>query len=377
MTTTITDADHVIRCCPRCGADLPAAAETCPTCGAAIRAELTPASINAAPAATAASTEQLLYAQASAMRQLQSKEPPDHIITQLAAQSLDRATATALVNTLIVTRYQVERSAAKRTMIDGVLWALGGIVVTIITLLIAQERGGTYFIVWGPALFGGLQFFRSLSQYLRSREPQSLVGTLTADPAMLARGLGWPAPVLNLKARLGSFAILGLFVMLTLLGRGDPLIDKPAAQLNLTAAEVGADFSITQEHGPQAADSKDVRDSNTRDLESNGVFVRSMVLVGRLKYSDTPAELIDSLELAMQKDSPVAASFEQLRTVSIGDRGGIEPFTVAGDSGPLQGYVLVFIRRNVIVMLIEIGPKEQVTEDTVQKHARLINSRLQ
>ena len=377
MSATVIDTESVIRCCPRCGADLPAAVETCPTCGAAIRAELTPVSISAVPAATAPSNEQMLYAQASAVRRLQSKESPDYIITQLAAQSLDRATATALVNTLIVTRYQVERSAAKRTMIDGVLWALGGILVTIITLLIAQDRGGTYFIAWGPALFGGLQFFRSLSQYLRSREPQSLVGTLTADPGMLARGLGWPAPVLNLKARLGSFALLGLFVVLTLLGRGDPLIDKPAAQLNLTAAELGADFSITQENGPQTADSKDVRDSNTRDLESNDVFVRSMVLVGRLKYSDTPADLIDPLELAMQKDSPVEVSFEKLHAVSIGDRGGIEPFTMASASGSLQGYVLVFIRRNVIVMLIEIGPKEQVTEDTVQKHARLINSRLQ
>lgn len=372
MSTPIQNADRVIRCCPRCGGDLPDAAATCPACGNVLQTDAGPA----LPAAAPVSSEQMLYAHAAAVRMMESNATPQQVIDQLASQHLDRTAATALYNTLAATRYQTERTTARRTMLDGLLWAIAGIAVTLITRLIAEERGGTYFIFWGPALFGGLQFVRSLSQFLRNRAPQSLVGTVVADTNLIARGYVWPRPALNLKATLGSVAFLALFVVISLLGRGDPLIDQAAADLNLSVADLGPGFSLTEESGPDAAEDKDIRDVNTRDLAAEGVFIRSAVMVGKKNFSDTPAELIAVLEKSMQQETSVVAKFDKSQTISIGDRGGIESFTLTGLSGSLHGYMVTFVKRNVIVLLIEMGSGEQVTKDSVQKHARLIANRL-
>ncbi len=337
-----------------------------------VRTDLAPVSFQVAPV----STEKLMLAQANAIRQLESKAPPEQVIAQLAGLNLDRSTATALVNTLMATRYQVERKAARQTMIDGVLWAMAGVAVTIITLLIAQEKGGTYFIMWGPALIGGWQFVRSLSQYLRSRQPQSLIGPVIADPGMLAHGLGWPRPVLKMRTRLGSIALLGIFVVFALADRGTPLIDKQAADLNLNAAELGTSFSLTSERGPQAADTQELRDSNTRDFVSGGVYIRSAVVVGKMAYSDKPDDLINVFEKSMEQETSVVTAFDESQTMLIGDRGGVESFTMTNLTGMLQGYIVTFVQRNVIVMVIEMGPKDQIDPGTVQKHAKLIANRL-
>jgi hypothetical protein len=48
-----------------------------------------------------------------------------------------------------------------RTMLTGGGIALGGLAITLVTYNMAQG-GGTYVVFWGPALFGGLAFFRGL-----------------------------------------------------------------------------------------------------------------------------------------------------------------------------------------------------------------------
>jgi hypothetical protein len=52
-------------------------------------------------------------------------------------------------------------------MQDGMLWCIGGIVVTAMTFSLAASSGGGIFIIaWGAILFGGLQFLQGLFQYL-------------------------------------------------------------------------------------------------------------------------------------------------------------------------------------------------------------------
>jgi hypothetical protein len=173
-------------------------------------------------------------------------------------------------------------------------------------------------------------------------------------------------------------AFLAIFVVISLFGRGDPLIDKPAADLNLSAAELGAGVSLIGDEGLSSDEAKTLRDSNLREFEAEGVYIRSVVLVGKTAASDAPGELIDEIESSMKGDaSSVAVSFDKLQSVLIGDRGGIEPFTMKGNARSLQGYIVAFVQRNVVVLLIELGDEDQITKESVQQHARLIANRLQ
>jgi hypothetical protein len=53
------------------------------------------------------------------------------------------------------------RAAANRNMLVGGLWCVGGIVVTVVTL-VSASGGGTYVVAWGAIIFGAIQFFRGL-----------------------------------------------------------------------------------------------------------------------------------------------------------------------------------------------------------------------
>jgi hypothetical protein len=53
---------------------------------------------------------------------------------------------------------------ANSNMVIGGVICLLGLVVTIGTCLAAGERGGTVTIAWGAIVFGGIQFFRGVSQ---------------------------------------------------------------------------------------------------------------------------------------------------------------------------------------------------------------------
>ncbi len=50
----------------------------------------------------------------------------------------------------------------KRHMIWGLVWAVGGTIVTAATYSAASEKGGHYVIAWGAILFGVVDFFRGL-----------------------------------------------------------------------------------------------------------------------------------------------------------------------------------------------------------------------
>ncbi|MBI4615919.1 MAG: hypothetical protein HY720_20040 [Planctomycetes bacterium] len=58
-----------------------------------------------------------------------------------------------------------------RHMVYGVLWAVGGTAVTVISYSSAASspRGGTYVIAWGAIVFGVIDFFIGLFGWLRNR----------------------------------------------------------------------------------------------------------------------------------------------------------------------------------------------------------------
>ena len=64
---------------------------------------------------------------------------------------------------------QAMASQYKRHMLYGILWAAGGMAVTIATYEAASE-GGFYFIAWGAVIFGIIDFFRGLFGWLKYKD---------------------------------------------------------------------------------------------------------------------------------------------------------------------------------------------------------------
>jgi len=48
-------------------------------------------------------------------------------------------------------------------MLHGILWCVGGLLVTLLTYNMAEE-GGRYVVAWGAVIFGAYQFFKGFMQ---------------------------------------------------------------------------------------------------------------------------------------------------------------------------------------------------------------------
>jgi len=57
----------------------------------------------------------------------------------------------------------------KRHMLYGILWAVGGTVVTVVTYS-AARGGGVYVVAWGAIIFGIIDFFRGLFGWLKYKD---------------------------------------------------------------------------------------------------------------------------------------------------------------------------------------------------------------
>jgi hypothetical protein len=66
-------------------------------------------------------------------------------------------------------RAALARKYAK-SMRNGILWAVGGAVITAATYRRASSQGGTYFVTWGAIVFGIYDFFKGLFGWLKYKE---------------------------------------------------------------------------------------------------------------------------------------------------------------------------------------------------------------
>jgi uncharacterized protein YjeT (DUF2065 family) len=83
---------------------------------------------------------------------------------ELIQKGLDPQSARTVIGELSKVKSQALRSSGLKNMGIGALFCIGGIVATVVTYAMASESGGTYIIAYGPAIFGGIQFFRGLYQ---------------------------------------------------------------------------------------------------------------------------------------------------------------------------------------------------------------------
>jgi hypothetical protein len=82
---------------------------------------------------------------------------------RLVERGLDREAASTVVDKLLAMRAEAQEEAARKDMLYGALWCLGGVLVTALTY-IAAEGGGVYIVWWGAIVYGAIRLFRGLSQ---------------------------------------------------------------------------------------------------------------------------------------------------------------------------------------------------------------------
>lgn len=115
------------------------------------------------------------------VQQLVQGKRPAQITKELEKQGMSKENAAALVaqGQQALKAYmespegrQVMAAKYKRAMLSGVLWAIGGIVVTVVSYNLARSGsfGGTYVIAWGAVIYGIYDFIRGLIGWLKYRD---------------------------------------------------------------------------------------------------------------------------------------------------------------------------------------------------------------
>ena len=89
------------------------------------------------------------------------------IVSKLVAHKMKKKIAIQFVDKVEQGINQAFTKKYKKHMIYGILWCIGGTLVTAITYSAASERGGTYVIAYGAVVFGAIDFFRGLFGWLK------------------------------------------------------------------------------------------------------------------------------------------------------------------------------------------------------------------
>ena len=89
------------------------------------------------------------------------------VTATLIKEGLAPELAAVVVDKLSIMRSQAIRSAARKSMLYGGLWCVGGLLVTILTYG-AASGGGRFIVAWGAIVYGGIQFFRGLNRLMRT-----------------------------------------------------------------------------------------------------------------------------------------------------------------------------------------------------------------
>lgn len=84
---------------------------------------------------------------------LHAKKDPEDIKQLLQEKGIDADTASSIVENLVEQISDLKREQAKKDMLYGALWCVGGTVATLANI---------GFIFWGAIIFGGIQFFKGL-----------------------------------------------------------------------------------------------------------------------------------------------------------------------------------------------------------------------
>jgi len=105
---------------------------------------------------------QAVYEHAASLVKAGKTKP--EVEADLKSRGLDDRAANIVATNIFELRARALKEAAKKNMLHGALWCIGGVVVTAVTYQAVAGTGGTYIVAFGPIIFGAIQFFRGLAQ---------------------------------------------------------------------------------------------------------------------------------------------------------------------------------------------------------------------
>jgi len=164
-------------------------------------------------------------------------------------------------------------------------------------------------------------------------------------------------------------------------GSKEAVIDTPAKEMNLSAADLGADWSQMADMGldemPSLAE-EHIQDASMRMLTTEKlqgmlitiVFSTKTVASAKTEMKgDAVQNMVESLQEQISE-----ATFEQLEPPSVGD----EAQMVGGNVPDLDYnvYVLTFRKANVMAVFSLIGPEDWITERLAAEYARKLEAKI-
>jgi hypothetical protein len=104
-----------------------------------------------------------------AASQVVSGKKKSQVETALLEKGLDAESAKIVTANVFKMRGDAISAAGKKNMLYGLLWCIGGAIVTAATYQMAANspNGGSYVVAWGAIVFGGIQFLRGAAQAAR------------------------------------------------------------------------------------------------------------------------------------------------------------------------------------------------------------------
>jgi hypothetical protein len=154
---------------------------------------------------------------------------------------------------------------------------------------------------------------------------------------------------------------------------GELYAQLPAAALNLTAAELGSQFTLEAESQVDRP-ATDIRESSDRLFSGREVVVRTRVLVIDFYLSDTESDLSAFAQQWTRVEVLDAGRFLSEGGAGCGRSSSLQSFATANVGQ--QGYVLVLAKRNVLAAVLAVGPDGAVTPNNVGDWACTIAERI-
>ncbi len=104
-----------------------------------------------------------------AASELAKNRPPQLVEKLLVSQGTSPELANRIVTQTSQALKKARRDKSKSRMMWGLIWAIGGILVTALTYAFAGQLGGTYFVFYGAVIWGLIDFFIGLAGWLSDR----------------------------------------------------------------------------------------------------------------------------------------------------------------------------------------------------------------